>query len=293
VITSGIGWRGIFLVNVPIGIIAVAVTLWKVAESRPPRAFRPDWLGFVVLTAGLVSLVYGLIRADETHWSDGAVITCLSIGAVLLVVFVIVELRMAHPMFDLSLFRTPTFLGGSIAGLHGTSSWTHLIPGFIVAGIGSGMVNPPLASTAVGVVAPQRSGMASGINTTFRQIGIAVSIAVLGSIFTGSLQHNLNHDLSSNPALAGRGTQIAALVHKGDPGQAIQSVPTAERAPLAAAIRSSFASTMNDLLIVTALLALVGGVCALALIRREDFVAPSHQPAPVPAGSVENPRQQR
>src|SRR6202012_5534352 len=73
-----------------------------------------------------------------------------------------------------------------MSGLDGGSAWTHLIPGFLGAGVGSGMVNPPLASTAVGVVAPQRSGMASGVNTTFRQIGIAVGIAVYGSIFTAS-----------------------------------------------------------------------------------------------------------
>ena len=70
-----------------------------------------------------------------------------------------------------------------MTGLDGSSSWTHLIPGFIVAGIGSGIVNPPLASTAVGVVAPQQSGMASGVNTTFREIGIATGIAVYGSVF--------------------------------------------------------------------------------------------------------------
>ncbi len=166
------------------------------------------------------------------------------------------ELRSAHPMFDLSLFRLPTFSGGSVAafglsasifsmllylvlyiqdilgysplatgvrlmfisggilvtstvagrltsrvpirllvgpgliivgvglllmrGLNADSSWTHLIPGMIVGGIGIGMVNPPLASTAVGVVPPQRAGMASGINSTFRQVGIATGIALLG-----------------------------------------------------------------------------------------------------------------
>jgi predicted MFS family arabinose efflux permease len=68
-----------------------------------------------------------------------------------------------------------------MGGLHATTPWTHLIPGFIVAGVGTGLVNPPLASTAVGVVEPRRSGMASGINTTFRQVGIATSIAALGS----------------------------------------------------------------------------------------------------------------
>jgi hypothetical protein len=56
-----------------------------------------------------------------------------------------------------------------------------------IAGAGSGLVNPPLASTAVGVVAPEDAGMASGINSTFRQVGIAVSVAVLGSIFDSRL----------------------------------------------------------------------------------------------------------
>ncbi|HEY4057951.1 MAG TPA: MFS transporter, partial [Kofleriaceae bacterium] len=63
-----------------------------------------------------------------------------------------------------------------------SSAW-HLVPGFIIAGVGSGFVNPALASTAVGVVEPASSGMASGINSTFRQVGIATSIAALGSIF--------------------------------------------------------------------------------------------------------------
>ena len=67
-------------------------------------------------------------------------------------------------------------------GIDPTSEWTHLIPGFVVAGVGAGLVNPPLASTAIGVVRPQVAGMASGINSTFRQIGIATSVAALGSI---------------------------------------------------------------------------------------------------------------
>ena len=74
-----------------------------------------------------------------------------------------------------------------MAGLSGTSSWTHLIPGFIVAGFGAGLVNPPLASTAIGVVPPQQAGMASGVNSTFRQVGIATGIAALGTIFTSAI----------------------------------------------------------------------------------------------------------
>ncbi len=77
-------------------------------------------------------------------------------------------------------------VGAALLLLHGvtaTSHWTTLLPGFIVGGIGVGLVNVPLAATAVGVVEPRRAGMASGINNTFRQVGIATGIAGLGAIF--------------------------------------------------------------------------------------------------------------
>ena len=66
------------------------------------------------------------------------------------------------------------------------SDWTVLIPGLFLSGVGTGLVNPPLASTAVGVVEPARSGMASGINSTFRQVGIATGIATFGSLFASA-----------------------------------------------------------------------------------------------------------
>jgi len=67
-------------------------------------------------------------------------------------------------------------------GVTATSSWTALLAGFIVGGIGIGFVNAPLASTAVSVVPPRQAGMASGVNNTFRQVGIATGIAGLGAI---------------------------------------------------------------------------------------------------------------
>jgi EmrB/QacA subfamily drug resistance transporter len=316
-------WRGIFLVNVPVGVLAIAVTLWQVEESRSPHAPRLDWAGFGLLTGGLVSLVYGLIRASEYSWSDIGVVVCLAIGVAALALFVIVESRIAEPMFDVTLFRSPTFAGASIAafamngslyavllylvlylqdvkgysaldaglriaiisgaqfvtataagklshkvparwligpgllltgigliimtGLSGDSSWTHLIPGFIVAGLGGGMVNPPLASTAISVVPPQRAGMASGINTTFRQIGIAAGIAALGSIFTAAMERNLG---PSSAALVQVVRQGGAV-----PGQA------------AVAVGNAFAAGLNDLVVITGIVALAGAVCSLVLIR--------------------------
>src|SRR5579863_7226557 len=345
VITTDWSWRGIFLVNVPIGVFAVAVTFWRVDESKSPNPTRPDWAGFALLTAGLVSLIYGLIRAGENTWSDTGVIICLAVGVAALASDLAAERRVAHPMFDLSLLRTPTFAGASIAafamngslyavllwlvlylqdilgysaqdaglrlaiisgaqfvtatiagrfservparwligpglvlvgvglilmgGLSGHSGWTDLIPGFIVSGLGGGLVNPPLASTAIGVVPPQKAGMASGVNSTFRQIGIAAGIAALGSIFNSALQHNL----TSTPAVASFAPRIVTMVRQGQVGQLLASLPPARRGEVALAIRSAFAAGLNDLLYVTAAIALVGAVCALLLIRSKDFVS--------------------
>jgi len=86
-----------------------------VAESRAPQASRPDWAGFALFTVALSSLVYGLIESNQRSFTDGLVLGCLAAAAVLLAVFVIVEQRSAHPMFDLKLLRLPTFSGGSVA----------------------------------------------------------------------------------------------------------------------------------------------------------------------------------
>jgi EmrB/QacA subfamily drug resistance transporter len=356
VITSEISWRGIFLVNIPIGVAAIAVTLWKVEESLTPNASRPDWTGFIFLTGGLVSLVYGLIDASVTSWSNSVVVVCLILAVALLIAFGVIENRTTNPLFDLSLFRTPTFSGGLIAaftmngslfamllylvlylqddlgysalgtgvrlllvsgctlvsaiiagrlsshmpvrwligpglllvgiglllmaGITGTSSWTHMIPGFLVAGIGSGMVNPPLASTAVGVVSPERSGMASGVNTTFRQIGIATSIAGFGSIFTSSIRNHLTSALASVPALAGKAPQVVTAIQQGNAASVFKSVPPSARGILAGAVHASFAGAINDLLIVSGILALIGAVCSVLLIRSKDFVASGAPSAP-------------
>ena len=365
VITTGISWRGIFLVNLPVGVASLVVARWQMDEFKTPHAARPDWAGFATLTVGLVSLVYGLIRAGELAWSDTGVALCLALAAVFFVAFVAVERRADHPLFDLSLFRIPTFSGGLAAafalngslyamflylvlylqddlgysavatgsalllisgtaifssifagvfsdripvrwligpgllltgvglllmtGLDGTSSWTHLIPGFIVAGVGSGIVNPPLASTAVGVVAPQQSGMASGVNTTFREIGIATGIAVYGSVFASTLRQNLGRAVAGIPSLERHLPGVVTAIQQGNAAQAINAVPPASRAPLVAAIHASFASALDVLLVVSAVLALVGAVCSGVLIRRRDFVVSHHQPTPTPTQPLGSP----
>ncbi|MDL4775557.1 MFS transporter [Actinomadura xylanilytica] len=113
-LTSGLNWRWIFLVNVPVGIAVIAVTLTRLRESRNPAAARPDWAGFVTFSAALSLLVYGLISAAE-GWSEPSVRWSLAGAAAFLVAFLVLEIVQEHPMLDLTLFRKPTFTGGLVA----------------------------------------------------------------------------------------------------------------------------------------------------------------------------------
>jgi EmrB/QacA subfamily drug resistance transporter len=316
-LVSGLSWRWIFLVNIPVGVVALVITLREVEESRNPHARRIDGVGLVTFSAGLAALVYGLIRSNEDGWGSSTVVISLVASVVLLVAFGIAEVSQREPMLDLSLLRKPTFVGGLIAafaisaslfsafpylvlylqnmlglsaievgvrflvlsgpifitagiagrlsdkvspayligpgfafiglalllmrGITPADDFSHLVPGFILAGIGAGLVNVPLASTAVGVVEPARAGMASGINATFRQVGIATGVAALGAIFS----HHAGTSLR-NP--------------------------------------QGFVDGLNAILLVGALLALVAAVTSLFLIRRSDFVVAAAEP--VPAGTV-------
>jgi predicted MFS family arabinose efflux permease len=131
--------------------------------------------------------------------------------------------------------------------------WTVLLPGFIVAGAGVGLTNPPLASTAVGVVEPRRAGMASGINSTFRQVGIATGIAALGAVFQRQLEHK------------------TGLPN----GDALSLVPLARvPAPARDVVRAGFVGALDDILLIAAIVALVGSALTFALVRQRDFVAP-------------------
>jgi hypothetical protein len=164
-------------------------------------------------------------------------------------------------------------------GLNAGSSWTHLIPGFIVSGVGVGMVNPPLASTAVGVVRPQQAGMASGINSTFRQVGIATGIALLGALFSNKVREEVLARTAAVPALSHQGPQIAAAVQSGEIGQVISKLPARTVQAVGTITRASFTAGLNDILLVAAIIALVSAVVSLAAIRSKDFAPQHHGPA--------------
>jgi hypothetical protein len=174
--------------------------------------------------------------------------------------------------------------------IHTSSGWTVLVPGFIVTGFGIGMVNPVLASVAVSVVPPERSGMASGSNNTFRQVGIATGIAGLGAVFQSQIQQATTAALRTTAAghevLARGGTALKGALAGGGVREAAAAIPSAAaRTTLLHAYRIGFASTLDHLMIIGTVVAGVGSLCAFTLVRQRDFV-PSYSPA---ATAVEQP----
>jgi EmrB/QacA subfamily drug resistance transporter len=346
-ITSGLSWRWVFFVNLPVGVATFAVTLLRVPESRDPRAARPDFAGFATFSLGLAALVLGLIRSTADGWGSPVVIGSMAASAALLCAFVAIEARSATPMLDLRLLRVPTFDGGLAAafaisaslfslltylviyvqnilglspvatgvrflpltaaifvtagiagrltshvprraligpgfaliaaglllmrGLTAHSQWTHLLAGMIVAGAGAGLVNVPLVSTAVGVVEPARAGMASGINSTLRQVGIATGVAALGTIFATHIRSTVTAQLSGS-ALAAHAAAIAGAVSNGN-AAAAAGAPAPLRALVGSAARSGVTASLNLILLVGAVVAVVAAAASLVLIRERDFVA--------------------
>jgi hypothetical protein len=156
-------------------------------------------------------------------------------------------------------------------GITTSSEWTTLLAGFIVAGLGIGLINPPLASTAIGVVRPQQSGMASGINTTFRQVGIATGIAALGAVFQARVESSLTGSSKVPGPIKDHAHQLAEGIASGGSKQAIAAAPAQFRGQITSAANQAFISGFNDILLIASGIALVGAVAALVLVRRRDF----------------------
>ncbi len=143
-------------------------------------------------------------------------------------------------------------------GVSPGSEWTTLLPGFLVAGVGIGMTNPAIGSTAVGVVEAAKAGMASGINNTFRQVGIATGIAALGAVFQSEIHSRL-------PGSAPDGA--AEAIASAGPGAVDAGGPQA-----VSAARDAFVGAFNEILLIGAIVAFAGAILGLALTRERDLV---------------------
>ena len=311
------GWRWAFFLCVALTLPTIPLAIANLTESRDSKAGGIDWIGVATLATGVFFLVFALVGGNDRGWGTPMTLGALALGVLLLAAYLLVEKIERHPMLDLSLFRVPTFVGASLVAffvsaaifatlvfapryfieaegatpfgaglrllpfalsaflasvivgrvadrlsprlfigigmvlvglglmlLHGvdpSSEWTRLAPGLVVSGGGLGLVNPLLAAAALGVVGPERSGMAAGINNTLRQLGVAFGVAGLGAVLQGA--------------------QARATAAGVNPTQA-------------------FVDGFNAVLVFSAVIAVVGALLAVTLVRPRDYVASTRSPEP-------------
>jgi EmrB/QacA subfamily drug resistance transporter len=166
-------------------------------------------------------------------------------------------------------------------GVTASSTWTTLLGGFIVSGVGVGITNPAIGQSAIAVVPPEKSGMGSGINSTFRQVGIATGVAALGAVFQSQINSKLAELLPRAPH--GLGEIVAS---GGSRAVAALDLPPGIHAKAVHASDVAFVSAFNSILLIGAILALVGAVAGFALTRSSSFVQTGEGPAQEPANSA-------
>jgi EmrB/QacA subfamily drug resistance transporter len=345
-LTDGIGWQSVFLVNVPVGIATIAVTYWKLRESRDPNVTRIDWGGVVTFSAALFMLVLALVRGNDEGWGSTLIVSLLGGAAVLMAAFIAIERRVAEPMLPLGLFRNRAFTGVQLAafavsasmfalflyltlylqnflgdsaieaglrylpitvgafvlapisgmalakvqarylmagglgltgaglllmgGLNVHSEWTALLLGFIVAGIGVGLLNPVIADVALSVVPKEKSGMAAGINDTFRQVGVAVGVAAWGAIFLGTGASKIE-SLTSGSVDHDQARGLVEATSSGALPQALQALPANSRDSVRAAAEQGFIHGLNEIIMLGGIICLIGTAFALWLVREREI----------------------
>jgi EmrB/QacA subfamily drug resistance transporter len=114
-VTEGLSWQWIFWINVPIGVIAIALVLAKIPESTGP-ARRLDLIGAVLVSLAVLGLVWGTVRGESAGWSSAEVLGAFVIGVVMLLAFGLWERRSDHAMVPLTSFRNRTFTAANSAG---------------------------------------------------------------------------------------------------------------------------------------------------------------------------------
>jgi EmrB/QacA subfamily drug resistance transporter len=145
-----------------------------------------------------------------------------------------------------------------MSGVEEGDTWTTLLPGFLVGGVGIGLLNPPTAAVSVQVVDRAQSGMAAGINNTFRQVGVSVGIAMYGVLFLDRVEDEIAQDL---PGADAHG--LSEAVSSG----ALPSGPE----PVVTAAREGFFAGFNEILLIGGGLSLAGAIAAFLLVRQRDI----------------------
>ena len=278
-LVQAVSWRLIFVINLPLAALVVAVSLRHVPESRDPQATgRIDVLGGTLITLGLVALTYGLIEGPGGHWSDSGVLAALIAGVVLLAAFVGQELRSKDPMLPLSLFASTQFTA------------TNVITFVVYGGIGGALFLLPiqlqqvsgytaleagislLPVTAITLALSRRSGaLAARIGPRLQMSVGPVLVGVGLALFT-RITASGDYVTEVLPAVLVFGFGLAVTVAPLT-STVLDAVP-AERAGIASAVNNDVARAAA--LIAVALLPAAGGITGDAYRHANVFSAGFH-----------------
>ena len=224
----GLQWRPIFLVNVPIGALALAAAARYLTESRAPRALRLDPIGVAIVTAGLLLLVYPLVQGRDLDWP---LWTFLSMAAAVpvLVLFGVYERHKKRldgsPLIDLDLFRQRSFVPGlAVAGIFfmGIPAFFLTFTLWLQIGLGFSALHAGLTGIPFAVGSAIASGasvrLAPRLGRRILSLGtLLISLGMLGIIVTVDRYGGAIHSWQLIPALAvcglGLGCVIAPLVN--------------------------------------------------------------------------------
>ncbi|MFE2615627.1 MFS transporter [Micromonospora chalcea] len=195
VLTDLLSWRWAFFINVPVALAVLLVAPSVIQESRPAGRPRLDLPGAFSVTLGLLGLVYGLTQAGEHGWTNPHALAGLVVGALLLVVFYLVERKVAQPLVPLGVLRRRNVAWGNVLGLLAFVTETSLVYlltlymqktlGFsaMVAGISFGVLG--LGTVAGGLLAPKLIARTSTL-TTLVAGGLIQAVFTAALIFLGT-----------------------------------------------------------------------------------------------------------
>jgi EmrB/QacA subfamily drug resistance transporter len=316
VLTSGISWRAVFYVNVPLGVAALAASYTWLRESRDPAPRHIDRIGQATLTGGLFLLVLALLRGNQEGWGSTRIVAELVGAGVFLALFVLTESQVEQPMLPLGLFRRPEFSGAQIAAFAVSASFfalflyitLYLQEVLRLSPIDAGLVYLPgtfllfaVAGATAKLPRSVRPGLLVGVGLALVAGGLALmTLAGEHSSWTALLPGELVVCFGTgllNPALAAvamgsvceRQSGLAAGVNDAfrQTGIAVGVAAFGALVPAAAALGhgspQAYVAGMHTALFVGATLAATGALASAGLLTGRRIMAPTGELAPDPA----------
>lgn len=365
-LTDGLDWRWIFLVNVPVGLICLAITMFRVTESHSQTAPALDISGALTFSTALTCFVFALLRGEAEGWTSNIILGLFAATIIATIAFVLIQLRKGEQaMFDMTLFRNRTYNGLNIVtlainisvfaaiflfvtylqsylgysawdtglralpltltlfiGAAATSeiasrtsprivlslslacvtiglllinlvdvndSWTAALPMMFVLGMGMGLFNPVRAELSVSTTTPDRTGVASGVNETFQQVGTAVGIAGIGALFANRVSTDFTSNDTTAILMESR-SEVADAAAAGGGNIIADAIPEAIRGPIVDAANTAFIDSLHVTFTTAAAIAAVGLVAAMFSIRRSDLVANEQDELPAQTVTTSPPQ---